>query len=130
MPNATVRANAQALPEASQNEHDGWEHALRELEVPIYDLMRLLRAATHLIDNGDEDLRSSGHLIVELAAIKAQELDEQYQGRNWPGKRKDSQIEDDPITARALILQEPNACERQQREARTQAKEFKKGDVR
>jgi DnaJ-domain-containing protein 1 len=58
----TVRANAQALSEATE-----WQRAHSELEEPIYDIAHLLRAAGHLQDDGDEDLRSSARLIVDLA---------------------------------------------------------------
>ncbi|MBV8794592.1 MAG: hypothetical protein JO136_06600 [Hyphomicrobiales bacterium] len=56
---------------------DKWQIPLRELEAPIYDLVRLLRAATYLIDDSDEYLQSSARLLVDLAAIKAQALDDQ-----------------------------------------------------
>jgi hypothetical protein len=77
MPNATVRANARTLPEASQTNE--WAD-FAALELPIYDLRRLLRAAVHLLDNGDADLSSSANLIVDLAFQKADELYEQYHG--------------------------------------------------
>jgi hypothetical protein len=99
-----------------------------ELENPIYDLMRLLRAAEHLQEEGDEDLRSSACLIVELAAQKADELNEKYQ-RGFPGEGKDSPIEGDALTAKAFILRELDACERRLRETRTQAEAISKEDA-
>jgi hypothetical protein len=84
MPNATVRANARALPEASQTQYqtlnDELNDELAALELPIADLRRLLRAAAHLLDDGDQDLGSSASLIVDLAFQKADELYEQYHG--------------------------------------------------
>jgi hypothetical protein len=50
MPNATVRANARTLPEEDSSPHKQrrahrFEDAHRALEIPIYDLTRLLHAA-------------------------------------------------------------------------------------
>jgi hypothetical protein len=63
-------------------------------------------------------LCSSARLIVELAAQKANELHEQYQG-SFPGEGI-SQVEECP-SAKAFILQEVDACERRLRETRMQA---------
>ena len=46
--------------------------------------MRLLHAAEHLQEQSDKDLQF-GLLIVELAAQKVDELNEQYQ-RSFPGR--------------------------------------------
>src|ERR1700722_9101954 len=85
-----------------------FEDAHRALEIPIYDLTRLLRAAVHLQEEYDEDLCSSAKLIVELAAQKANELNEQYQG-SFPGEAIKSQVEE-CASAKAFILQELDAC--------------------
>jgi hypothetical protein len=55
------------------------------IEMPIYDLMRLLLAAAHLQEESDEDLHMSAHLIVDLAAQKAEESNDQYQ-KSFPGE--------------------------------------------
>ena len=120
MPNATVRANARATPEASQTNYQLLKADFAALEGPIYDVMRLLRAAAHLQEEGDKDLRSSANLIVDLALKKADELNEQYQ-RSFPGEGIDSRIEEDDPTAKGFILRELDACERRLRETRTQA---------
>jgi hypothetical protein len=93
MPNATVRANAQTLPEASQTNYELLKRDFAALELPIYDLLRMLRAAAHLQEEGDEDLRSSAKLIVDLAVKMGDELNEKYQ-RSWPGEGIDSRIEE------------------------------------
>jgi hypothetical protein len=101
---------------ASKRQHaDCFEAAHRALEMPIYDLFRLVRAAEHLQEEGDDDLCSSACLIVELAAQKAHELNEQYQ-KSFPGEGIDS-------------LRELDACERQLRETRTQAEALSKEDA-
>ena len=120
MPNATVRANARTLPEASQTNYQLLKADFAALEIRIYDLMRLLHAAEHLQEQSDEDLRNSACLIVELAAQKVDELNEQYQ-RSFPGEGIDSRIEEDDPTAKGFILRELDACERRLRETRTQA---------
>ena len=120
MPNATVRADARALPETSQTNYELLKRDFAALELPIYDVMRLLRAAAHLQEEADEDLLSSANLIVDLAVKKIEELNEQYQ-RSWPGEGIDSQIEEDDPTAKGFILRELDACERRLRETRTQA---------
>jgi hypothetical protein len=122
--------NAHTLPEEpssplKQRRASRFEDAHRALEIPIYDLTRLLRAAVHLQEEYDEDLCSSARLIVELAAQKADELNEQYQG-SFPGEGR-SQVEEGP-SAKAFILQELDACERRLRETRMQA-EAKRGEA-
>jgi hypothetical protein len=118
MPNATVGANSPALPEAPQTNYQLLKADFAALEIPIYNLKRMLRAAAHLQEEGDEDLRSSANLIIDLAAKRADDLNEQYQ-RSWPVEGIDSRIEEDDPTAKALILRELDACERRLRETRT-----------
>jgi hypothetical protein len=120
MPNATVRANARTLPNVSQTNYQLLKRDFAALELPIYDLLRMLRAAAHLQEEGDENLCSSARLIVDLAAQKADELNEQYQ-KGFPGEGINSRIEEDDHTAKAFILRELDACERRLRETRTQA---------
>jgi hypothetical protein len=80
MIDATVR-DARATPEASDN-YQMLKADYGALETPIYDLTRMLLAAAHL-QEGDDGLRSSARLIVDLAAQKADELNDLYhrQGR-------------------------------------------------
>ena len=116
--------NAHTSPEEAssppkQHRTDRFEDAHRALEIPIYDLMRMLIAAVHLQEESDEDLRTSACLIVEMAAQKANELNEQYQG-SFPGKGIKSQVEECP-SAKAFILKELDACERRLRETRMRA---------
>jgi hypothetical protein len=120
MPKATVRANARSLPEASEAKYQLLKADFAALELPIYDVMRLLRAAAYLHDKGDEDLCSSASLIIDLAFQKADELNEQYQ-KSFPGEGTNSRIEEDGPTAKTFILRELDACERRLRETRTQA---------
>ena len=67
--------------------------------------------------------------MVDLAAVKAQELNEQY-SRNWPVARKDSRTEGDGLIAKAFILRELDACERRLRGTRTQAEALGEEGVR
>jgi hypothetical protein len=82
---------APKAPASPQTNYQLLRSAFAELEIPIYDLMRLLRAAEHLQEEGDEDLRNSACLIVELAFKMADELNEQYQ-KNFPGEGVNSRI--------------------------------------
>jgi hypothetical protein len=129
MTNATVRANARTLPGGSQTNYQLLKEDFAEFELPIWNLMRMLRAAAHLQEEGDEDLRSSAKLIVDLALEKADELNEQYQ-RSWPGEGIDSRVKEDNLTAKAFIMRELDACERRLRETRTQAETIREGDAR
>jgi hypothetical protein len=137
-PVSLARQNAEAVMEQPMSTNteaqtaiadcDEWRRVHSELENPIYDLMRLLRAAEHLQEEDDEDLRSSAKLLVEQAAKMADDLNEKYQ-RDWPRKGKDSPIEGDALTAKGFILRELDACERRLRETRTQAEAISKEDV-
>ena len=69
MTQATVR-DTRATPEAPEADYGA-------LEILIYDLTRLLLAAAHL-QEGDDGMRSSARLIVDLAAEKADELNDLY----------------------------------------------------
>ena len=53
--------------------------------------MLMLKAAAHLQEEGDEDLHSSAKLIVELAAQRADDLNEQYQ-KSFPGEGINSRM--------------------------------------
>jgi hypothetical protein len=92
MPN-TVRADARAMPEVSETNYQLLKADYAALELPIYDLTRMLRAAAHLQEEGDEDLHMSAKLIVDLAAQKADELNDRYH-RSWPGEGINSRIEE------------------------------------
>jgi hypothetical protein len=120
MPNATVRANARALPEATDRRADRFEAAHRAIEEDIYDLIRMLREADYLqssaVMDGDEVLASSARLLVEQAAKMAEDLSEKYH-RRFPGEG----IDEDRPTAKAFILRELDACERRLQETRKQA---------
>jgi hypothetical protein len=65
-------------------EYDEWRRVHSELENPIYDLMRLLRAAEHLQEEGDEDLRSSAKLLVEQGCRFPARLDPGFPLRTDP----------------------------------------------
>jgi hypothetical protein len=121
--------SAATKTDASQTNYLRLKEDHAKLELPIYDLMRILRAAAHLQEEGDEDLRSSAMLIVDLAAQKADELNEQYQ-KSFPGEGINSHIEADDPTAKGFILRELDACERRLRESRTQAEAMSKEDAR
>jgi hypothetical protein len=76
MIDATVR-DARATPEASETDYQMLKADYGALEIPIYDLTRMLLAASHL-QQGDDGLRCSARLIVDLAAKKADELSDLY----------------------------------------------------
>jgi hypothetical protein len=122
MPNATVRADARTLPEE-------WKRVHSELEKPLFDLMLLLKGASHLREE-DEDLQIAANLLVDLAAQKADELHDKYQ-RNWPGEGINSQIdgEGNTLTAKAVILEQLAMCERQLKETRTKAEALSEEDA-
>jgi hypothetical protein len=127
MPNATVRANAQALPEATApapSKPLADEHAQAKMpndpliEKHIYDLMQATKAADILLgyDNGeDEEIADAARVLVEHAAKLAFDLNEQWQHATLSkGPAED-------LTAKAAILAELTACEERLRHARTEA---------
>jgi hypothetical protein len=80
MPKATVRANAQALPEAKHLKAAAPETAASsDLEDDIYRLVRMLRAIVHLQDSENEELQSAARFLTENACKMAEDLDLKYQ---------------------------------------------------
>ena len=76
MSNATVRANAQAMPDAAAAPEPA---ASSDLEDDIYRLVRMLRAIVHLQDSENEELQSAARFLTENACKMAEDLDFKYQ---------------------------------------------------
>jgi hypothetical protein len=114
---------------ASTAEHNERKRVHSELEKPLFDLMLLLKAASHLREE-DEDLQIAANLLVDLGAQKADELHDKYQ-RDWPTEGINSRIdgEGNALTAKAVILQQLAMCERQLKETRTKAEALSEEDA-
>jgi hypothetical protein len=86
----TARVTAQASPVTSIP--PDFEQLYRFLETPLYDLMRMIKAADFLLTNGLADMESEARLLVETASDMAHDLYEAYQN-DFPGNQRTGQTE-------------------------------------
>ena len=81
MPKATVRAKAQALPEAAKHPKAAAPGTATsgDLEDDIYSVLRILRAIVHLQDSENEELENPARFLTKKACEMAENLDLKYQ---------------------------------------------------